>query len=130
MVRKTQVGAGAKIRPSPARADPPMRRVLPLLVVALAAATVAPPATARTRTVVLKDIEFSPSTLRVERGDRVRWSWRDGITPHDVTSRGKRRFRSSATKSEGSHRVRFRRRGTYRYVCTIHFGMDGKVVVR
>ncbi len=107
-----------------------MRRLVPILALVAIAALPAPAADARTKEVVLADIEFGPATLKIHRGDRVRWIWRDGITPHDVTSRGRRRFRSSETKSDGTHRVRFRRRGTYRYVCTIHFGMDGKVVVR
>ncbi|HEX8105642.1 MAG TPA: cupredoxin domain-containing protein [Solirubrobacteraceae bacterium] len=110
-----------------------MRRAVPLLALALAPAFVAvsaQPAAARTARVVIEDIDFTPGTVRIHRGDRVRWVWRDGITPHDVTSRGRHRFRSSRTKSSGSHRVRFRHRGTYRYVCTIHLGMDGKVVVR
>ncbi len=85
---------------------------------------------ARTRTVVLEDIAFSPEVARLARGDRVRWVWRDGATPHNVRSRGARRFQGSTTKVEGSHTVRFARAGVYRYVCTIHLGMAGKVVVR
>ena len=107
-----------------------MRRAIPFLAAAALAA--APPAAsaARGAEVTIRDIEFTPATVHIHRGDRVRWIWRDGVTPHDVTSRGRRRFRSSQTKASGSPRVRFRRRGTYRYVCTIHPGMSGKVVVR
>ena len=82
------------------------------------------------RRVVLKDIEFTPATVTIRRGDSVRWVWRDPRVSHDVTSRGRLRFRSSDTKLNGTHTVRFRRKGTYRYVCTIHPGMLGKVVVR
>ena len=80
--------------------------------------------------VVLKDIEFTPATVTIRRGDSVRWVWRDPSVSHDVTSRGRLRFRSSATKLTGTHTVRFRRNGTHRYVCTIHPNMTGKVVVR
>jgi plastocyanin len=80
--------------------------------------------------VVLQDIEFKPATVHVRRGDRVRFSWKDGDTPHNVTSRGRLRFRSSATKTTGTYVVRLRKRGTYRFVCTIHLGMTGKVIVR
>ena len=80
--------------------------------------------------VVLKDIDFSPASVTIRRGDSVRWVWRDPNVSHDVTSRGRLRFRSSATKLTGTHTVRFRRKGTYRYVCTIHPNMLGKVVVR
>jgi plastocyanin len=85
---------------------------------------------AATKQVVLKDIDFKPGNVVVRRGDRVRWVWQDPRTPHNVVSRGRLRFRSSATKETGTHVVRFRKRGTYRYVCTIHPGMAGKVTVR
>jgi plastocyanin len=52
------------------------------------------------------------------------------MTAHNVTSRGKRRFASSPSMARGTYAVRFTRPGTYRYVCTIHFGMNGTVVVR
>jgi len=99
-----------------------------MLAEALAIAVAAQAAPAKQ--VVLRDIDFSPRTVTVRRGGSVRWTWRDGRTPHDVTSRGRPRFRSSATKDTGTHLVRFTRRGTYRYVCTIHPGMAGKVIVR
>ena len=106
-----------------------------LAVAACAGAFATLPATpvadaARTRTVALEDIAFTPETARISRGDRVRWVWRDESTPHNVRSRGSRRFKGSGTKTTGSHIVRFTRAGTYRYVCTIHIGMDAKVVVR
>jgi plastocyanin len=49
---------------------------------------------------------------------------------HNVTSRGAPRFRSSPTKMTGTWSVRFAKAGTYRYVCTLHPGMAGRVVVR
>ncbi|QEC48394.1 amidase [Baekduia soli] len=86
-----------------------------------------PPArTAGVRGVVLKDISFMPATLRISRGTTVRWTWMDGDTPHNVTFAA----RHSATKKTGTYRVRFTRRGTFRYHCTIHPGMDGRIVVR
>jgi plastocyanin len=83
-----------------------------------------------TKRVVLKDIDFSPATVTIQRGSSVRWVWMDPMVSHDVTSRGKLRFRSSDTRLTGTHTVRFRSKGTYRYVCTIHPNMLGKVVVR
>lgn len=112
----------------------PVLRPIAVLVAcsgALSAVLAAPTAdAARTKTVVIEDIAFSPETARISRGDRVRWVWRDGSTPHNVRSRGSRRFKGSGTKTDGSHTVRFTRAGTYRYVCTVHIGMDAKVVVR
>jgi plastocyanin len=43
-----------------------------------------------------------------------------------VTARG---FRSSPTKSRGSYVVRFTKAGTYRYRCTLHAQMTGRVIV-
>ena len=102
-----------------------------LVLTLVLCAFVAPPAgSSGVKRVVLKDIEFAPATVTIRRGDSVRWVWRDPNVSHDVTSRGRLRFRSSQTKLTGTHTVRFRRKGTYRYVCTIHPSMLGKVVVR
>lgn len=79
-------------------------------------------------TVVLKNLHFNPATLSIRRGDTVTWLWRDGSTQHNVTGSG---FKSR-TMSHGSFTVRFTRRGTFSYHCTIHvsLGMRGKIVVR
>ncbi len=66
------------------------RTLTAVAAAALVAAAAGPADAARVRTVTIEDIEFSPSTVRIDRGDRVRWEWRDGVTPHDVKSRGKR----------------------------------------
>jgi plastocyanin len=86
--------------------------------------------TSATYTVVLRNIAFNPPRLTIARGDSVRWVWRDPGTQHNITSRGKVRFRSAGNRARGSHVVRLRRRGTYRYSCTIHFGMNGTIVVQ
>lgn len=85
---------------------------------------------AATRTVHIKDIDFSPRVLKISRGTSVRWSFEDKGTPHNVTSRGMTRFRSSTTKQSGSYTFRFTKAGTYRYICTIHLNMKGTIVVR
>lgn len=83
-----------------------------------------------TRTVHVVDIDFSPRRLVVSRGTTVRWSFEDEATPHNVTSRGAKHFRSSPTQQNGTYSVRFTKPGTYTYVCTIHLNMKGRVVVR
>lgn len=91
------------------------------------AGPLAPPA----RTVELRAIAFSPRVLRIRPGQRVTWRWNDGpYIPHDLRSTGTLRFRGSQAKKAGTHTVRFQRSGTYRYLCTIHAGMTGRVVVR
>jgi plastocyanin len=132
---------GGVIREAAGRRTTGMRSPLlaALTATAVAGALVAPavaappptahPAAAGAR-VTLKDISFRPARVTIRAGQSVTWTWKDGTTPHNVTSQGKRRFRSSASKSSGTYTVRFARPGTYRYVCTIHFGMNGTVVVR
>jgi plastocyanin len=79
-------------------------------------------------TVVLKGLAFHPANLAIRRGDSVRWVWRDGGIEHNVTFSG---FHSR-TQGQGSYTVKFTRRGTFSYRCTIHvaLGMRGKIVVR
>jgi plastocyanin len=102
--------------------------------IAVAAAAAAIPAVAfggaqgaAHHTVLLKEFRFHPGTLNVRRGEKVTWVWRDQ-TEHNVTFNG---FHSR-TQEHGSYTVRFTRRGTFAYHCTIHVqeGMKGKVVVR
>ncbi|HUY58659.1 MAG TPA: plastocyanin/azurin family copper-binding protein [Solirubrobacteraceae bacterium] len=78
--------------------------------------------------VTLKNVRFHPGTLTIKRDDTVTWLWRDGSIAHNVTGGG---FKSR-TMSKGSFTVRFSRKGTFNYHCTIHvsFGMKGKIVVR
>jgi plastocyanin len=78
-------------------------------------------------TVVLKDIRFNPGALNIRRGDSVTWLWRDGGLEHNVTFAG---FHSR-TQGFGSYTVKFTRRGTFNYRCTIHvaLGMRGKIIV-
>ena len=102
--------AGAAVVPATAAGEPPR---------ATASAT---------KTVVLKDIAFRPRSVSVRRGDTVRWLWQDGTTRHNVVFR--RSSVKSPVKSRGSYRRTFTRSGTFRYVCTLHPGMAGRVVVR
>ncbi|HEV7494249.1 cupredoxin domain-containing protein [Baekduia sp.] len=81
---------------------------------------------ASTTTVTLKDISFKKATVKIAKGGSVRWVWKDGDTPHNVTFATKH----SKTQKSGSYTLRFARAGTFKYHCTIHPGMDGKIVVR
>jgi plastocyanin len=130
------------IRSSPRAADAgddqpdlEMRRLGLVAIAGLALAAAAPAlptaAGARaTRTVTLKDISFSPRSLTVSRGATVTFAFRDGDTTHNVTSTGARRFKTIASRSAGSVARTFRRAGSYRYACTLHPGMTGRITVR
>ncbi|MDX6688686.1 MAG: hypothetical protein QOG15_143 [Solirubrobacteraceae bacterium] len=111
------------------------RRVTRLLVpsvllVALVAGPVAWTDASAGRTVVIKDVRFTPKRLTVSRGTKVTFVWQDGITRHNVTSLGSRHFKSATSRSTGEHTVRLNKAGVYRYACTLHPGMTGRIKVR
>ena len=114
----------------------PRRRRLPIVVGVLAAAALgghsAPSTAAGTRTIAVKDNVFSPKKVTVSKDTRVTWRWAADAGEHNIRSRGTRKFKSSELKSDGVHRYRFTKAGTYKYVCTIHEddGMTGQVIVR
>ena len=104
-----------------------------LIACAMGAAAIAVPVAASQaagKTVTLRDIAFAPKNLSVARNTTVTFAWRDGDTAHNVVSRGTRRFRSIGTRETGSQSRRFTQAGTYRYVCSLHPGMAGRITVR
>jgi plastocyanin len=88
-----------------------------------------------TKSVSVKDDFFSPKAVRIASGGKVVWRWK-GENDHNVKFRkvpaGATRPRGSTTKSSGRLARTFKKRGTYRYVCTIHqdLGMKGRVIVQ
>jgi plastocyanin len=82
---------------------------------------------ARSKTVRLTaDNTFNPKSIRIRRGITVKWVWRGGT--HNVKGRG---FRSRDRSRVGTtYRHKFRRRGTFHIVCTIHQTIGMKMTVR
>jgi len=72
-----------------------------------------------------KNLRFSPEAIQVPAGTTVTWHFEDAGVPHDVKGDG---FQSPKL-TEGTWKHRFDRPGEYRYVCTLHAGMEGRVVV-
>ncbi len=85
---------------------------------------------AGSKTVTLQDIAFDAKRLSVSKGTRVTFAFRDDGTTHNVTSVGRRRFATIADRSAGAASRTFSRTGTYRYECTLHPGMTGRITVR
>ena len=75
--------------------------------------------------VTAKNLRFSPEAIQVPAGTTVTWHFEDAGVPHDVKGDG---FQSPKL-TEGTWKHRFDRPGEYRYVCTLHAGMEGRVVV-
>jgi plastocyanin len=90
-----------------------------------AAASAAAPVTGVTR-VAAKDNRFTPPAVQVPAGTTVTWAFEDGLVPHDVTGDG---WRSGDPQRKGTFAHTFDRPGTYAYRCTVHDGMNGRVVV-
>jgi plastocyanin len=74
---------------------------------------------------------FSPDSVTIPAGGAVKWSWVGG--PHNVTqSTGPTTFQSSSDLNSGATfgPLVLTVPGTYTYHCTIHSGMNGKIVVQ
>jgi len=82
------------------------------------------------RTVTLKNIAFAPESLAISKGTTVTFAFRDAGTIHNVVSTPSRRFKAISNRASGSQKRAFTRAGTYRYECTLHPGMTGRITVR
>jgi plastocyanin len=91
-----------------------------------AAQTPGPPGTIH---VVMKNIAYNPAVIHAKVGDTVTWTNRDDA-PHNVTYASGPRFNSSATFTNGvSWTLKLTKPGVIHYLCTIHPGMDGEIIV-
>lgn len=110
-----------------------MKNLFPAACLALAAGALVgagPVHTASsTHTISVRDNSFSRSTVRIARGDNVRWKWRGTSNVHNVTYGSA--FRSRTASGSYSYSHRFTRAGTYTIYCSIHPGvMRMKVKVK
>jgi len=103
---------------------------LALLLVTIggdAPASAAPTATAsRSVTINIKDFKYKPPTIDINPGDRVVWVNLDKVK-HTATKGGS--FTTGKIKPGNAVAVKFSSKGTYRYHCTLHEDMFGKIVV-
>ncbi|WP_405804384.1 cupredoxin family copper-binding protein [Streptomyces sp. NBC_00210] len=73
---------------------------------------------------------FTPRTLTVTAGSTITWTNQD-TAPHDVkTTSGPHSFHSPMLDKGDSWSHTFTSPGTYGYLCTVHPGMTGQLVVR
>jgi plastocyanin len=99
-----------------------------LLILAVSPGLPSIDAKARTRTVVLRGMNYLPATLVVNVGDTVVWKNED-VVPHTATDRRKN-FDSGSIAPGDSWSYVANRKGTYFYYCSFHPNTKGKLVVR
>lgn len=74
--------------------------------------------------VAVRDNYFDPSALEIALGTTVVWTW-EGLAPHNVVGL---EF-ESPVQTSGVYSLVFANPGAYDYVCTLHRGMHGRVLV-
>ena len=78
-------------------------------------------------TVIIKQMQFSPATLNVAKGDTVIWINQD-LVDHDVTSDAKNLFYSDTLKVGKSWKYAITDSASYH--CSIHPSMNGKITIK
>jgi len=82
-------------------------------------------------TVTVGDNFFSPDSVRIGVGGMVTWDWGAGGVTHNVTFDNVAGAPTDiADRNSGTQSRTFGTGGTFNYQCTIHPGMNGKVVTQ
>lgn len=79
---------------------------------------------ATTKTVKLKGVVFSPKSITIKKNDRIRFTWAGGT--HNLVGPKV----NVPPKRSGTKTVRFTRKGSFKFLCTLHAGMTVTVKVR
>src|SRR5215471_13182038 len=79
-------------------------------------------------TVTMAGMAFSPGTITVSAGTTITWKNTDNMA-HTVTA-DDNSFDSGNIAAGSNYSRTFTVAGTYNYHCTIHAGMNGKVIVQ
>jgi amicyanin len=80
-------------------------------------------------TVKIDNFNFNPATLTVPVGTKVTWINRDDV-PHMVVAENGKDIKSPVLDTDQKFSYAFTKAGTYRYYCSMHPRMTGKVIVR
>jgi plastocyanin len=99
-----------------------MRSVLAIALLATGTALAA-----STHEVKIENMQFSPATISVKRGETVTWRNND-IVPHTATAAG--RFDSGEIAPGKTFSKKMEKPGDYDYICTYHPGMKGRIEVK
>jgi len=79
------------------------------------------------REVVVDNFSFAPATTSVPVGSTITWTNRDDV-PHNIVST-EQRFKSPVLDTDEQFSHRFDAPGSYKYFCSIHPKMTGRIVV-
>src|SRR4051812_10642270 len=79
--------------------------------------------------VSMKALRFNPDQTTVRVGQKVTWTNDDDVD-HNVTATGGAKFMSKAYGPGKTYSYTPRKAGTIKYVCTLHPGMNGTLVVK
>ena len=78
-----------------------------------------------TKTIAMKDDFFSPKSVTVAKGTTIKWVNR-GDSAHTTTKAG---VWDKTLSSGQSYSRKFKKAGTFKYICKFHDGMVGKIKV-
>lgn len=92
---------------------------------ATSTAAAAPAPSGNTVQIDMKNLKFDPAEQTVKVGQTVKWVNQEPI-PHNVIGGP---LKSSTFSKGGSYTFKATKPQTIAYVCTIHPGMDGKLIV-
>jgi plastocyanin len=79
--------------------------------------------------VAMKGIAFKPASVTINKGDTVTWTNGDQVG-HDVTADDFNSGDPGGIGNGESYKYTFKTAGTFDYVCTVHPGMKGTVIVK
>jgi len=88
----------------------------------------AAPAAGGTVAVSMKNIQFVPKSVTAKVGQTVKWTNDDSVD-HNVTATSGETFKSNTFGQGATYSHKLAKAGTIKYVCTIHPGMEGTIVV-
>jgi plastocyanin len=92
-------------------------------------AAAGPPPVAAPGAVSMKGLRFHPDQTTIRVGQKVTWTNDDNVD-HNVTATGGAKFKSQAYGPGKTYSFTPGKAGTIKYVCTLHPGMVGKLIVK
>lgn len=80
-------------------------------------------------TVTMKDLQFDPKQLTVKVGEEVTWVNGESVPHNVVNAKEGEEPKSELFGEDGTYKFTPKEAGTIEYVCTIHPGMEGTLIV-